>query len=197
MKMHPLESYMKATRSPAGLAAIQRYGAATARLIYGSINGLAFAGSIDGFQTWNGLVVCQSVELHRDLTNLFSLRTRGGRLFDSFFPQAPLQKQPPLPEERQASTFPRIVRYDPHLVPKCETLGNVCPSGYCCHPACASKYELIRASIPTASGSSGCYGWTLTLQMDGERLAQRRIVLLFDQLIVHSLIVPFLALRFM
>jgi RHS repeat-associated protein len=39
----------------AGLAAIQRYGAATARAIYGRIDGLAFAESIDGFQTWSGL----------------------------------------------------------------------------------------------------------------------------------------------
>ena len=39
----------------AGLAAIQRFGAATARAIYGRIDGLAFAESIDGFQTWSGL----------------------------------------------------------------------------------------------------------------------------------------------
>ena len=47
-------SYLRA-RQPAGLGAIQRFGGTVARAIYGSIDGLSYIGSIDGFQVWNGL----------------------------------------------------------------------------------------------------------------------------------------------
>ena len=39
----------------AGLAAIRAFGAQTARQIFGRIDGMSYIGSIDGFNTWNGL----------------------------------------------------------------------------------------------------------------------------------------------